>query len=250
MEPNVICIWMQTLRIIFVSVCYKHVSSVSLLNQEPTQAHPPQKTETAQASSPSNPEKEPKKPSNSPSPSLALLRLLQTAFNRQTPALQQPHAIDRASTTWGKQQPDRSLSPPATRLPPQMLYQALDLINKYQSPEDSVYSDYRDGFYSTKPYRHRDDRLLQALFKMLDADRKWRPGGGERRGETERCKIKGKVWLCVGWGAEEQGKEKRESRRIGSGAGGLKATRRNKGKETLPLSFVFPKNAAYLIFLP
>lgn len=227
---------MQTLSFISVSVCSnKHVSLFSLLCQEPTQAHPPQKTEIAQDSSPSNPEKQPKKPSNSPSPSLALLRLLQTAFNRQTPALRQPHAIDRASATWGKQQqPDRSLSPPATRLPPQMLYQALDLINKFQSPKDSVYSDYSDGFYSAKPYRHRDDRLLQALFKMLDADRKWR-----RRGEAERCKIKENVWCCV-WGAEEQGKEEEKSRRMGSGAGGLKATRRNKGKKTLPLSLVFP----------
>uniref|UniRef100_A0A3B4VKW6 Neuroendocrine convertase 1 n=1 Tax=Seriola dumerili TaxID=41447 RepID=A0A3B4VKW6_SERDU len=96
----------------------------------------------------------PKKFSNSPYyPSLALLRLLQTAFNRQTPALQ-------------------SRSPPATRLPPQKLYQALDMINKYRGPEDSVYSDYSDGFYGTKPYRHRDDRLLQALFEMIDDDRK------------------------------------------------------------------------------
>uniref|UniRef100_A0A7N6FLQ4 Neuroendocrine convertase 1 n=1 Tax=Anabas testudineus TaxID=64144 RepID=A0A7N6FLQ4_ANATE len=120
--------------------------------EEPTQARPPQKTEIAQASSPSNPEKELKKPLKSPSPSLALLRLLQTAFNRQSPILQQPHAADR--------------------LPPQMLYQALDMINKYQGPEDSFYSDYSDGFYSTKPYRHRDDRLLQALFEMLNADNK------------------------------------------------------------------------------
>uniref|UniRef100_A0AAX7UQ20 Neuroendocrine convertase 1 n=1 Tax=Astatotilapia calliptera TaxID=8154 RepID=A0AAX7UQ20_ASTCA len=120
--------------------------------EEPTQAQP-QKTENAQAS-PNNSEKEIKKPSNSPfSPSLALLRLLQTAFNRQTPLGQ-------------------SFSPPATRLPPQKLYQALDMINKYRSPEDSVYSDYSDGFYSTKPYRHRDDRLLQALFEMLDDARK------------------------------------------------------------------------------
>uniref|UniRef100_A0A665T7K9 Neuroendocrine convertase 1 n=1 Tax=Echeneis naucrates TaxID=173247 RepID=A0A665T7K9_ECHNA len=93
-----------------------------------------------------------KKPSNSPA-SVALLRLLQTAFNRQTPALQR-------------------LSPAATRVPPQKLYQALDLINKFRGPEDSVYSDYSDGFYSTKPYRHRDDRLLQALFEMIDEDRK------------------------------------------------------------------------------
>lgn len=46
------------------------------------------------------------------------------------------------------------------------------MINKYRGNEDSVYSDYTDGFYSTKPYRHRDDRLLQALFEMLGDDRK------------------------------------------------------------------------------
>uniref|UniRef100_A0A8D0CUR1 Neuroendocrine convertase 1 n=1 Tax=Sander lucioperca TaxID=283035 RepID=A0A8D0CUR1_SANLU len=115
--------------------------------EEPTQPYPPPKTETAQDSLPSNPEKDPRKPSNPPySPSMALLRLLQTAFNRQTPAQQQP------------------------QLPSQSLYQALDMINKYRgrAPEDSVYSDYTDGFYSTKPYRHRDDRLLQALFEMID----------------------------------------------------------------------------------
>lgn len=146
------------------------------MTQEPTQAYPPPKTETAQASLPSKPEKEPKKPSNTPySPSLALLRLLQTAFNRQTPAQQQAQSVAKASSSsaWRKQQqPGRSLSPPTTRLPPKTLYQALDMINKYRGPEDSVYSDYTDGFYSTKPYRHRDDRLLQALFEMLDDDRK------------------------------------------------------------------------------
>ncbi|KAF3689583.1 Neuroendocrine convertase 1 [Channa argus] len=136
--------------------------------EEPTQAHPSQKTEIVQASPPSNPEKEPKKPS----PSLALLRLLQTAFNRQMPVLQQTQTTERASSAWKKQQPGRSLSHPATRLPPQMLYQAMDMINKYQSPKDSVYSDYNDGFYSTKPYRHRNDRLLQALFEMIDDDQK------------------------------------------------------------------------------
>lgn len=139
--------------------------------EEPTQAHPPQKTDTARASSPSTSEKEPEKSSSPPySPSLALLRLLQTAFNRQTPALRQPPATARLSPALRKQeqQPALSLSPTATRLPPQKLYQALDMINKYRGAEDSVYNDYSDGFYRTKPYRHRDDRLLQALFDMLD----------------------------------------------------------------------------------
>lgn len=173
------------------------VLSVCLVTQEPTRANAPPKTETAQASLPSNPVKEPKKPSNLPiSPSLALLRLLQTAFNRQTPALQRPQSVTRASSAWKKQQqPGRSLSPPATRLPPQTLFQALDMINKYRGPEDSVYSDYTDGFYSTKPYRHRDDRLLQALFEMIDDDRKWEErrreegrSGEEIRGEWEEKK--------------------------------------------------------------
>uniref|UniRef100_A0A8C7VIQ0 Neuroendocrine convertase 1 n=1 Tax=Oncorhynchus mykiss TaxID=8022 RepID=A0A8C7VIQ0_ONCMY len=89
------------------------------------------------------------RPSSFP-PSLALLSLLQTAFNRQTPAaLAGPHVA------------------------PQKLYQALDRINQYQQggQDNSLYSDYSDGFYSTKPYRHRDDRLLQALFDMLSDDR-------------------------------------------------------------------------------
>ncbi|XP_047439598.1 neuroendocrine convertase 1 [Mugil cephalus] len=142
--------------------------------EEPTQAHSLQKTEIAKASSPSDPEKEPKELSNSPfTPSLALIRLLQTAFNQQTPALQQSQAVARASSAWRKQlQSSQSISPPSTRLPPQKLYQALDMINKYRGNDDSVYSDYSDGFYSNKPYRHRDDRLLQALFEMLDDDRK------------------------------------------------------------------------------
>ncbi|XP_058488774.1 neuroendocrine convertase 1 isoform X2 [Solea solea] len=145
------------------------------MTEEPTQANPPPKTETPS----SNPEKIPKIPSDPAySPSLALLRLLQTAFNRQTPALQQYQASGRSSSKWRKQQQqqqqqqhlDRSLSPTATRFPPQKLYQALDMINKYRGNEDSVYSDYSDGFYNTKPYRHRDDRLLQALFEMIDDD--------------------------------------------------------------------------------
>lgn len=136
--------------------------------QEPTQTVPPPKTKTVHASLP---EKETQTSSSSPSsPSLALLRLLKTAFNRQTPALQHPQSTARVSSAWRNQQ--LGLSGPATRLPPQTLYQALDMINKYRGPEDNVYSDYTDGFYSTMPYRHRDDRLLQALFEMIGDDHK------------------------------------------------------------------------------
>uniref|UniRef100_A0A6Q2ZMY3 Neuroendocrine convertase 1 n=1 Tax=Esox lucius TaxID=8010 RepID=A0A6Q2ZMY3_ESOLU len=78
-----------------------------------------------------------------PSPSLALLRLLQTAFNRQTPAT--------LSHQMG----------------------ALDRINQHPrgDQDTSLYSDYSDGFYNAKPYRHRDDRLMQALFDMISDDR-------------------------------------------------------------------------------
>ncbi|XP_015240752.1 PREDICTED: neuroendocrine convertase 1 [Cyprinodon variegatus] len=134
---------------------------------EPTQPLPPQKTEPAEAS-PSRSEKEPKTSSSSSpySPSLALLRLLQTAFNRQ--ASQLPQAAARPLSAWRKQQQSQGFLPPPTKLPAQKLYQALDLINKFKGPEDNLYSDYSDGFYNSKPYKHRDDRLLQALFEMLD----------------------------------------------------------------------------------
>uniref|UniRef100_A0A8C8F2N5 Neuroendocrine convertase 1 n=1 Tax=Oncorhynchus tshawytscha TaxID=74940 RepID=A0A8C8F2N5_ONCTS len=113
------------------------------------------------------------RPSSFP-PSLALLRLLQTAFNRQTPAaLSQSPA---KASSWGEQHTGRAPSLPwraGPHVAPQKLYQALDRINQYQQggQDNSLYSDYSDGFYSTKPYRHRDDRLLQALFDMLSDDR-------------------------------------------------------------------------------
>ncbi|XP_061583813.1 neuroendocrine convertase 1 [Cololabis saira] len=144
------------------------VEHMDEMMEEPTQAHPLLKTEAVQAS-PSNPEKEPKTASNSSlSSSVALLRLLQTAFNRQPPALQQHQTLARSSAALRKQQPGQSLSLPDPRLPLQKLSQALDLINKHRSPEDNIYNDYSDGFYNAKPYRHRDDRLIQALFEMLD----------------------------------------------------------------------------------
>lgn len=134
------------------------------------QAPPPPKTKAEQPRLSLLPEKETQTASNSPSfPSVALLRLLQTAFNRQSPALQPPPPA-RVSPAWRSQQPN--LDGPATRLSPQTLYQALDTINRYGGPEDNVYSDYADGFYRTKPYRHRDDRLLQALVQMISDEEK------------------------------------------------------------------------------
>lgn len=140
----------------------------SLIPQEPTQAHSPVKAEAAQAS-PSNLESEPRKSLNSSHiPSVALLHLLQTAFNQQPMDLQQHQAAVRSSTAWRKQQRGQGLSIPDSRLPLQKLHEAFDLINQHPSPEDSIYDQYRDGFYSTKPYRHRDDQLIQVLFDMLD----------------------------------------------------------------------------------
>lgn len=141
---------------------------VLLVTQEPTQPHPPQKTGAAEAS-PSVSEKEPKSPSSgSPHrPSLALLRLLQTAFKQQATASQRPGATVRPLSARRKQQ-SRGFLPLPTKLPAHKLYQALDLINKFSGPGDSLYSDYSDGFYNIKPYKHRNDRLLQALFEMLD----------------------------------------------------------------------------------
>uniref|UniRef100_A0A8C8K703 Neuroendocrine convertase 1 n=1 Tax=Oncorhynchus tshawytscha TaxID=74940 RepID=A0A8C8K703_ONCTS len=143
-----------------------------MIEELPTQAevHPPQKT---QPPPPATPERKETRPSSFP-PSLALLRLLQTAFNRQTPAaLSQSPA---KASSWGEQHTGRAPSLPwraGPHVAPQKLYQALDRINQYQQggQDNSLYSDYSDGFYSTKPYRHRDDRLLQALFDMLSDDR-------------------------------------------------------------------------------
>ncbi|XP_021424322.2 neuroendocrine convertase 1 [Oncorhynchus mykiss] len=143
-----------------------------MIEELPTQAeiHPPQKT---QPPPPATPERKETRPSSFP-PSLALLSLLQTAFNRQTPAaLSQSPA---KASSWGEQHTGRAPSLPwraGPHVAPQKLYQALDRINQYQQggQDNSLYSDYSDGFYSTKPYRHRDDRLLQALFDMLSDDR-------------------------------------------------------------------------------
>ncbi|KAJ8260792.1 hypothetical protein COCON_G00165150 [Conger conger] len=103
------------------------------------------------------------------SPSAALMRLLQTAFNRQTPA-SKPRPLPPASPTHKEEGEEREESA-SPRISYQNLYQALDRLNHYKGPEDSLYSDYSDGFYSAKPYRHRDDRLLQAFFHMLSDNR-------------------------------------------------------------------------------
>lgn len=87
-------------------------------------------------------------------PSEAMLRLLQNAFSKNSPA---------------KQSANKS---PSTKLsiPYENFYKALEKLNKpsqRKDTEDSLYSDYVDVFYNTKPYKHRDDRLLQALVDIL-----------------------------------------------------------------------------------
>lgn len=165
-----VCCPNRNTSVIGSTCCICVADSCLSAQQEIQHAPPPPKTKVQQPPQSFLPYKETQTASNLPSsPSVALLRLLQTAFNRQSPALQQPPP-PRASSTWRNQQP--RLQAPATRLPPQTLYQALDMINKYGGPEDNVYSDYADGFYRTKPYRHRDDRLLQALFQMIGDEEK------------------------------------------------------------------------------
>lgn len=189
-----------TLLRVFLT-CYS-IFFICLAMQEPTRAPPPMKTKT-QAIAASDAVKKPQKPATPPySPTQALLRLLQTAFNRQSPTVQQ------SPTAGGRQHPGRGSSLLSTRIPPQKLYQALDMIDKYAGPGHSVYSDYSDGFYSAKPYRHRDDRLLQALFQMIDDDQKW-----ERR--QVRAREDTRVCLCVGWEVEGRGQKKiKNERRI------------------------------------
>lgn len=82
----------------------------------------------------------------------AMLRLLQSAFSKNSPPKQSPKKM------------------PSTKLNIPYFYEALERLNKpsqLKEAEDSLYSDYVDGFYNTKPYKHRDDRLLQALVDIL-----------------------------------------------------------------------------------
>ncbi|XP_006750923.1 neuroendocrine convertase 1-like, partial [Leptonychotes weddellii] len=87
-------------------------------------------------------------------PSEAMLRLLQSAFSKNSPPKQSP-----------KKSPSAKL-----HIPYENFYEALEKLNKpsqLKDSEDSLYNDYVDVFYNTKPYKHRDDRLLQALVDIL-----------------------------------------------------------------------------------
>lgn len=92
------------------------------------------------------------------SPNLALLRLLQSAFNRQTPAIY-PHFMASFSR-----------AEPRERIPKQKLFEAMDWLKQDTVPESNLYHDYSDKFYRAQAYRHRDDRLMQALFDMLEGE--------------------------------------------------------------------------------
>ncbi|NWY31360.1 NEC1 convertase, partial [Pheucticus melanocephalus] len=88
-------------------------------------------------------------------PSEAMLHLLQSAFSRQ---------MDQ------KQLPKKTASK-KLNIPYEHFYQALRKLNKpsqLRGSEESLYSDYIDLFYNAKPYKHRDDRLLQALVDIIN----------------------------------------------------------------------------------
>uniref|UniRef100_A0A8C5M5P8 Neuroendocrine convertase 1 n=1 Tax=Leptobrachium leishanense TaxID=445787 RepID=A0A8C5M5P8_9ANUR len=56
-------------------------------------------------------------------------------------------------------------------IPKDFYYYALDKLSKQANSRDSdtnTYNDYLDRFYSDRSYRHRDDRLLQALLKIVN----------------------------------------------------------------------------------
>lgn len=83
-------------------------------------------------------------------PSEAMLRLLQSAFSKNLPPKKSPGT--------------------KPNIPYANFYEALEKLNKpsqLKDAEDSLYNDYVDVFYSKKPYKHRDDRLLQALLDIV-----------------------------------------------------------------------------------
>uniref|UniRef100_A0A8C6IZ23 Neuroendocrine convertase 1 n=1 Tax=Melopsittacus undulatus TaxID=13146 RepID=A0A8C6IZ23_MELUD len=88
-------------------------------------------------------------------PSEAMLHLLRSAFSRQMAQKRLP-----------KKTPSEKLN-----IPYEHFYQALEKLNKpfqMRDSEESLYSDYVDLFYNAKPYKHRDDRLLQALIDIIN----------------------------------------------------------------------------------
>ncbi|NXO04352.1 NEC1 convertase, partial [Rhinopomastus cyanomelas] len=88
-------------------------------------------------------------------PSAAMLHLLQSAFTRQMALKEAP----------------KNTASEKLNIPYEHFYQALEKLNKpsqLRDSEESLYGDYVDLFYNTKPYKHRDDRLLQALVDIVN----------------------------------------------------------------------------------
>ncbi|KAM4706408.1 neuroendocrine convertase 1 [Discoglossus pictus] len=79
--------------------------------------------------------------------SQAMLHLLKNAFDREG-----------------------SLNAEDINIPKNHYYHALDKLSKQAHVNDkdnNIYNDYIDQFYHAKPYKHRDDRLLQALLNIV-----------------------------------------------------------------------------------
>nr|XP_033785085.1 neuroendocrine convertase 1 [Geotrypetes seraphini] len=84
----------------------------------------------------------------------AMLHLLQNVFG-----VQKPQKTVSKSTLTEKLQ-----------IPYESFYQAMKKLNKQSqlpNSEDNMYGDYADQFYNSKSYKHRDDRLLQALQDII-----------------------------------------------------------------------------------
>ncbi|XP_029474394.1 neuroendocrine convertase 1 [Rhinatrema bivittatum] len=87
----------------------------------------------------------------------AMLHLLQNAFSRNK----------------SKDTAPKRISTEKLDIPYKHFYQALDKLNKQsqlKNSEDNLYSDYADLFYNSKPYKHRDDRLLQTLLDIVQEE--------------------------------------------------------------------------------
>nr|KAF6441783.1 proprotein convertase subtilisin/kexin type 1 [Rousettus aegyptiacus] len=124
---------------------------VGLAVDQPAEENLNEKTLTTENRNGSSMENQREEPVEGAS-SEAMLRLLQSAFSKNSPPKQSPKKT------------------PSTKLNIPYFYEALERLNKpsqLKEAEDSLYSDYVDGFYNTKPYKHRDDRLLQALVDIL-----------------------------------------------------------------------------------
>ncbi|XP_030048181.1 neuroendocrine convertase 1 [Microcaecilia unicolor] len=79
----------------------------------------------------------------------AILHVLQMAFSRHKPK-------NMVSKTSGEK----------LEIPNELFYQAVEKLNKQsqvRNSEDNLYGDYTDLFSNSQSYKHRNDRLLQAL---------------------------------------------------------------------------------------